>query len=276
MSFLKNEAPSEVLETLRQAEAQADECWRPLQILQNPSNVAVWALLAGGIGIVEREQAARGSDTPHFDAMLGNLSRLLAIAVKWGIRHGQPLAAPLVTRWTPALSAAVDQALPVATQYSHFEVCFQGFHKNRYAAEALTPTTLRFTVPGGERDRQVSAYQKGLRPREGRFAGRRAAQRPQEPRVAQGFEQVLSGCGQRTGPLSFDYGEPWDLWRELLPESGTGSRRLRDGRIHYRSATTGSTSSTSSMSRSLRFARCTTTCAFFGAGRIVPTQWNPP
>lgn len=72
-------------------------------------------------------------------------------------------------------------------------------------------------MAGGERDRQVSAYQKGLRPRAGRFAGQRAEQRPQTPRVAEGFERVLRQCRQ-TGLLNFDYGEPWDLWRELLPE----------------------------------------------------------
>ena len=67
-------------------------------------------MLTGGIRLVEREQAARGSNTPHFDAMLGNLSRLLATAVKWTIRHGQP-AADLNRHWTGELSAAVDQAL---------------------------------------------------------------------------------------------------------------------------------------------------------------------
>ncbi|MDO8678661.1 MAG: hypothetical protein Q7R30_08880 [Acidobacteriota bacterium] len=74
MPYLKNEAPPEALETIRQLEAQADECWRPLRILQDPPNVAIWALLTGGIERVEREQAARGSNTPHFDAMLANLS----------------------------------------------------------------------------------------------------------------------------------------------------------------------------------------------------------
>jgi hypothetical protein len=75
----------------------------------------MWAVLSGGIGEVEREQTARGSNTPHFDAMLANLSRLLAIALKWGIRHGQPVASPRDTRWTHELAAAVDQAISLAT-----------------------------------------------------------------------------------------------------------------------------------------------------------------
>ncbi len=129
MPHLKKEASRDVLESVREAEAQADQCWSSLEILRHPSNVTVWALLTGGIEKVEREQAARGSNTPHFHAMLANLSRLLAIGVKWSIRHGQAAISTVVRRWTDELAAAVDEALPVATQYSHFEVCFQGFHK---------------------------------------------------------------------------------------------------------------------------------------------------
>ena len=143
--------------------------------------------------------------------MLANLGRLLAVAVKWATGHGQPPAdAP--RRWTGELSAAVDQALALAKDYGHFEVCFQGFHKGRYAADVLSPTLIRFSVPGSELDRQVSAYQKGLRPREGRFAGQRAAHRPQEPRMIQAFEHVIRTC-RPSGSLAFEYGDPWDLWR---------------------------------------------------------------
>ena len=217
MAYLKKEAPADVLEILHQAEAQADECWRVLQIMQKPSNLAIWALLTGAVGMVEREQAKRDSNTPHFDAMLLNVGRLLAIGVKWAIRHGQPAALPLDRSWTHELAAAVDQAISLAKPYSHFEVCFQGFHKDRSAVEVVSPTDLRFTTPGGERDRQVSAYQKGLLPREGRFAGQRAAQQPQSPRVREAAERVLRGCLQ-TSARSFEYGDPWDLWRKLLPE----------------------------------------------------------
>jgi hypothetical protein len=216
MAYLKDEIPADIAEILCQAEARADECWRALRLRHYPADLAIWAVLTGGIRMVEGEQATRGSNTPHFDAMLANLSRLLAVAVKWAIGHGQPPADP-PRRWTGELSAAVDQALELAKDYAHFEVCFQGFHKGRYAADVLSPSLIRFSVPGSERERQVSAYQKGLRPREGRFTGQRAAQRPQEPRVVEIFEQALGTC-RGTGSLGFEYGDPWPLWRELMPE----------------------------------------------------------
>ena len=168
MPTLKKDLTREQLDPVQALEARADECWGALDLLRYPSNVAVWALLTGGVARVERAHAAPGgSNTSHFDAMLGNLSRLLAIGVKWVLRHGQP--GRLDRSWTRELSAAVDQAMPVATAYSHFEVCFQAFHKDRIAVDILSPASLRFTTPGGARNRQVSAYQKGHRPREGRF-----------------------------------------------------------------------------------------------------------
>ena len=163
MAYLKKDAPDKVVETLDRIEGRADECWRPLRILRVPANLAVWALLTGGIQIVEREQAAlRSSNTFHLTAALQNLGRLLAIAVKWSFRRAQPSAARLPTDWSHELNAAVDQALEVAEEYSHFEVCFQSFHKNRNSANLLGTDLVRFTAPGVARDRQVSAYQKGF------------------------------------------------------------------------------------------------------------------
>jgi hypothetical protein len=104
MPFLKNGLSQALLDTVQTVEARADDCWRELQILGNPSDVAVWALLTGGIAVVEREQNGRGSNTPHFDAMLANLSRLLAIGVKWALRHGQPVVQSLDRHWTHELA----------------------------------------------------------------------------------------------------------------------------------------------------------------------------
>jgi len=217
MATLKKDAPPHVLAALRQIEDQADECWRPLTILDLPSSIAIWALLTGGIRIVENEQTLRGSSTPHFDAMLGNLSRLLAIALKWMVRHGQESAPSSGRRWNAALTTGVTQAIAVASQYAHFEVCFQAFHKDRFAAHVVSPRLVRFTVPGSERDRQVSAYQKGHRPSEVRFATDRPEQPVPSARVRDTFESVLRGC-RHTGTLSFECDDPWDLWRKLLPE----------------------------------------------------------
>jgi hypothetical protein len=136
MADLKKNASPAFIETVGTVEAQADESWRALRLIGNPCDVAVWAMLTGGIAVVEREQAARGSNTPHFNAMLANLGRVLPIAVRWALGHGQAAASSPRRNWTHELAAAVEQAMPVAKAYSHFEVCFQAVHKNRYALAA--------------------------------------------------------------------------------------------------------------------------------------------
>lgn len=217
MAYLKKDAPPELVEILQHVEARADECWRSLQLLKRPSNVAAWALLGGGIDMVERETAARGTNAPHFDAIVSNLGRLLATALKWAIRHAPAALQPMDRRWTAQLGAEVDHALSVALAYNHFEVCFQAFHKNLVVAEVEGPALVRFKIPGAEPDRQVSAYQKGHRPREGGLTLPSPDQMPVVPRVMEELERVLGGCVQ-TSARSVEYGEPWALWRELLPE----------------------------------------------------------
>ena len=41
MALIKTDASPELVEVLRRVEAQADECWRALQIVNDLSNVAV-------------------------------------------------------------------------------------------------------------------------------------------------------------------------------------------------------------------------------------------
>ena len=97
--------------------------------------------------------------------MLANLSRNLAIGVKWVLRHSQPAGRPDGS-WTHGLSGAVEQATPVAAGYSHFEVCFQAFHQDRIAVDADRKTSLAGVWAGGDcvaggEDLTVSAVQDG-------------------------------------------------------------------------------------------------------------------
>ena len=81
----------------------------------------------------------------------------------------------------------------------------------------MSQNVVRFTSIGGVRDRQISAYQKGLRPNAGPFKAQRA-QRRETPLVTRAlFDLVLQGAFM-TGYASFRYDDPWTLWRELLPD----------------------------------------------------------
>jgi hypothetical protein len=45
---LKKDASAEVIESIRELEARADQCFHSMKILRLPSNVALWSLLVGG------------------------------------------------------------------------------------------------------------------------------------------------------------------------------------------------------------------------------------
>ena len=78
MHWVKKDAAPELVETVRQIEEHADQCFGSLGLLQLHWNVAVWAMLVGGVQLVEQEIANRGDNTPHLDAALLNLSRFIS------------------------------------------------------------------------------------------------------------------------------------------------------------------------------------------------------
>jgi len=217
MPCLKKDAPPELVEAVRQIEERADRCFEPLRLLTLPWNVAAWSMLVGGVNLVEQEIARRGDNTPDLDATLINVSRLIPIAVKWAVEHGRDASKLASKRWTASLATTVDEASAVAREYDSFLGCLPLWHKDRYAAELIAPTLVRFTAPGSTRNRQVSAYQKGLRPKAGIHKMERPKKPDQTPRVQELFAQVLRPA-RKTGLLRFEYNTAWQLWNELLPE----------------------------------------------------------
>jgi hypothetical protein len=217
MGCLKKDAPQELLEALRRIEERADGCFGSLALLRVHSNVAVWAVLGGGINMVEHEIEQRTGDyTADLTAALLNVSRLARLALRWANKHGKPPSPLAALRWTPSLATKVGEALNVAHSYGGFETCFPMWHKNRYLADLLSPTLVRFTAPGTARDRQVSAFQKGFRPTQGSFKRERPQKDDQTPRVRALFAEAV-GTARKKGMMRFQY-DHWALWLELLPE----------------------------------------------------------
>jgi hypothetical protein len=174
MRYLKSEAPFEIVDAVQQIEDRADACFRTLGLLAYQTEMAIWALLVGGIRMIEREILQRGDNTPDHSATLLNVSRFVPIALKWVVKCGTSVSTPAERRWTPELAALAEEALYLAHDYSHFETSFPMWHRDRNLAKLISPTLVRFSAPGTARDRQVSAYQKGLRPKEGSFKAVRA------------------------------------------------------------------------------------------------------
>ncbi len=214
---LKRDASPELVEAVRQIEHRADQCFHLLKILALPSNVALWALLIGGIHLIEREIDSRGENTPQLDATLINASSLVSTAMKWVMKHGDQSSAAGRRNWTLGLAGVVNEAIELAHNYGGFLNALPMWHRNRYGVELFSPTQARFTVISSEMDRRVSAYQKGFRPTTGRYRGERGKKIAPTEKVSNLFESVYAGCTP-AGDLGFRCNDPWKLWAELLPE----------------------------------------------------------
>src|ERR1700693_4701649 len=161
MSCLKKDATPEMVAAVQSIENRADECYKPLTILQLPANDAIWALLAGGIQMIEQEVTDWSQDSPYLSAALQNVSRLVPIALKWAVLYGNPCSAKTATFWSQELGAMVNQALTVSSLYSHFETCFPMWHRSRYLADLMSQNVVRFTALGGVRDSPDQCLPKG-------------------------------------------------------------------------------------------------------------------
>jgi hypothetical protein len=214
---VKTRAAAQIVAAVVQLEQRADECFVSLELLKLHANIVLWSTLVGGIKLVEEQIAIHGDNSAQFDAALINIGRFIPVALKWAAEHAKPASTLASRHWTPSLDAKVRTALEVAHQYDGFCACFPLWHKDRCAVELISPTVARFTMPGSARNRQVSAYQKSIRPKEGAHKGQRARKPDQTPRVQELFRQVFK-IWRKTGRLRFDYGDPWHLWRALLPE----------------------------------------------------------
>jgi len=86
MSCLKRDASPALVESIQRIEDQADACAASLSLRANHSNVALWALLAWGIGRTEQAIAKFGDNSQDFDAGLMNLGRIIPTAMKWMVQ----------------------------------------------------------------------------------------------------------------------------------------------------------------------------------------------
>jgi hypothetical protein len=82
MPTLRKDADQELIDSLDALEKTADECWRPLGLLNYPSDRASWALLVRAVERVEQHRRGLPPDAPPSGAMLANLSRATAIALR--------------------------------------------------------------------------------------------------------------------------------------------------------------------------------------------------
>jgi hypothetical protein len=216
MQFIKSEAPPELIAAIDRIETQADQCFRSLALLQRPWNIAGWAGMVAASGYIERRIEELPEGHPIVDAVLINLGVSITVAIGWMKKHGKRFSKAAKRRWTPPLGLDSATAVGVAHQYMTFMTCLPMWHKDRYLAQLLSPSEVRFTVAGGTRGKQTSAYQKSFRPSEGQFHLPRPQKEALPPHVQQLFGELLERCRKKEDGFKCDP-PPWKLWRAMLP-----------------------------------------------------------
>jgi len=217
MPWLKSEAPPELVALVDRIEAVADAHVEQFSLRRFPSNVGTWALLAHGIDRIEEAHSAYGPNSGHFNAGLINVGRVLPTAIKWIASSAKPPSSLTKRQWTPSIARAAAETFELAREYDGFQTCMPMWHSDRYFGEVISRSVVRFTAPALGRQRQVSAFLKGLRPLAGEWKAPPRLSHEQTQETRANFQNVLDQTRKR-GRYAFSYFDPWTLWSELLPE----------------------------------------------------------
>lgn len=217
MPWLKSEAPRALVALVDRIEAVADANVEQFSLRRFPSNVGTWALLAHGINRIEEAHSAYGANSGHFNASLINVGRILPTAIKWIASSAKSSSSLRKRRWTPGIARAAADTFELAREYEGFQTCMPMWHSDRYFAEVISGSVVRFTAPALGKQRQVSAFLKGLRPLTGEWKAPQRISHEQTQEIRANFQIVFDQARKR-GPYGFSYLDPWMLWSELLPE----------------------------------------------------------
>jgi hypothetical protein len=218
-TLLKSESSPELVRELGELEELAEGCYKEMQLLRLPKNLASWAALTRFVQILESSMNRFGTPyTPQFVATIVNVGRSGSLLLEWIQRHGQEKLAPRSRfRWNDTLQQAAASAFDLAHNYETFTGCFPAWHRYRAGAEIVGPRTVRFTWTGGPSGRRVSAFQKGFRSgSERREAPIPSSPVPDTPDMRDRLGRALQSC-KRSGRLGFSYPEPIGYYQYLRP-----------------------------------------------------------
>ena len=227
--YLKSKAPPEFIGEVQGLENRSDLCFEPLELLQEPRNRAIWAVLVACVQRLEEIMPTKPPGTFGLQAAGMNLARSGCLLIDWIGQHGKgEEIATSRFRWNDRLSRAANLALEVARNYDAFRACFPAWHRYRNLADIVEPRKIRFTAAGGVNARRVSAFEKGLRP-SSVSAAKPSPSLDITPELAEKLNATLQKA-KPDGRFGFRYGEPSELYRYAAklytPKVDSAYRRL--------------------------------------------------
>lgn len=198
---------------IRAAELIADKCVEHLKLSALPAERAVWTILSATVFHIESSYSRFGPDSDPSKAAMINLGRYCPMIIRWlNLTLPEKLAKDQSWLWESALGSLAKEDILTASQYDAFQNAYPMWYHNRTNTEILEGEIIRFTVNGSNRDRQVSAYQKGLKPLTGRFQATPAQAVQPSDAILRRYSRILEEA-RVTGLYEFRYEHSFELAR---------------------------------------------------------------
>ena len=214
--MLFKDLPTNEVEAIKALELQADSCMTHLNSAGLTGDAYVWSILTETISIIEHNLKQFGSDNSHFKAAMINLGRHAPWLIE-ATRSQMPATSDpnMLRSWDLASARRANEDLAVARNYDSFLTSFPMWYRNQAHAELKANDTISFTVGRGSKDRQVSAFQKGLRRLQGKHKAIPAHQVEPTEAILKRYGRILAGA-RVTGPYSFSYEHSYELARRTF------------------------------------------------------------
>jgi hypothetical protein len=211
MNMFYLDSTGDFIAQVKDIERRADQCIEHFALSNVPTHVACWTVLSTTVQLVEDNLGRFGPESSKFHAAMLNLSRHAPLLIRWLGRSGMSAVS---LGWTPQWdSVSETQALRdlrVVSDYDAFLSSFPMWYRNRLSAELLNNDVVRFQTSQDGRDRQVSAFQKGLRRRTGIHKAIAGGQVEPTEAVLRRYGRMLDSA-QAVGQRGFRYEHSYEL-----------------------------------------------------------------
>jgi hypothetical protein len=166
--MLYADSTDDFIARVKNIEHRADRCLEHLALRGTPTYIACWTVLGATIHMIEENHQCFGPDAPEFKAAMLNLSRHAPILIRSLGENGMESApTDWVPCWQSPIGGAAFRDLRIIQHYDAFLLSYPMWYRNRLSAELLSDEVVRFRASRNSCERQVSAFQKGLRRKSG-------------------------------------------------------------------------------------------------------------
>lgn len=211
--MLYADSSDDFIARVKSIESRADQCIEHLALQAVPSYSARWSILTATIHMIEENYRAFGPNSSPFKSAKINLGRHAPMLIRWLEKSGLArVPSNWVPRWDSQVGKQTFRDLRETADYDAFLCSYPMWYRNRMTAELLSDDLVRFRPSQDSRDRQVSAFQKGLRRLSGIHQANAGPQMETTEAILRRYNRILNEASPR-GEFGFQYEDSYELAR---------------------------------------------------------------